>query len=110
MSVSPWTDLPPPQGALQTLGNQLGGSLCVPVSSGRRQCNPKLTLSQGAAGQLDPGRHLNQGRPHLVSGPAPAGTSLQRGFQAEHESPGVLPGGRGCRLGSATPERGSRLV
>uniref|UniRef100_A0A8C8XY62 Regulator of telomere elongation helicase 1 n=1 Tax=Panthera leo TaxID=9689 RepID=A0A8C8XY62_PANLE len=53
-----------------------------------RECDPKLTLSQGAAGQLDPGQHLNQGRPHLVSGPAPAGTSPQRGFEAEHKSPG----------------------
>uniref|UniRef100_A0A452VB14 Regulator of telomere elongation helicase 1 n=1 Tax=Ursus maritimus TaxID=29073 RepID=A0A452VB14_URSMA len=39
----------------------------------RKECDSKLTLSQGAAWQLDPGQHLNQGGPHLVSGPAPAG-------------------------------------
>jgi len=41
--------------------------------SGGKEWDSKLTLSQGAARQLDPGQHLNQGRPHLVSGPAPAG-------------------------------------
>ncbi|XP_039092874.1 LOW QUALITY PROTEIN: regulator of telomere elongation helicase 1 [Hyaena hyaena] len=40
---------------------------------GRRECDSKLILSQGAAWQLDPGQHLNQGRPHLVSGPVPTG-------------------------------------
>ncbi|XP_030874875.1 regulator of telomere elongation helicase 1 isoform X4 [Leptonychotes weddellii] len=40
---------------------------------GGKEWDSKLTLSQGAARQLDPGQHLNQGRPHLVSGPAPAG-------------------------------------
>uniref|UniRef100_A0A452VAM6 Regulator of telomere elongation helicase 1 n=1 Tax=Ursus maritimus TaxID=29073 RepID=A0A452VAM6_URSMA len=35
---------------------------------GRKECDSKLTLSQGAAWQLDPGQHLNQGGPHLVSG------------------------------------------
>lgn len=74
VSVSPWIDLPPPQGALQTLGDQLDSSSCVHVPSGGKEWDSKLTLSQGAARQLDPGQHLNQGRPHLVSGPAPAGT------------------------------------
>ncbi|XP_046923808.1 regulator of telomere elongation helicase 1 isoform X2 [Lynx rufus] len=49
------------------------GAPSAQAPRGRRECDPKLTLSQGAAGQLDPGQHLNQGRPHLVSGPAPAG-------------------------------------
>nr|XP_019608929.1 PREDICTED: regulator of telomere elongation helicase 1 isoform X1 [Rhinolophus sinicus] len=41
--------------------------------SGRRQRDSKLTLSQGAARQLDPGEHLNQGGPHLASRPPPQG-------------------------------------
>nr|XP_036862435.1 regulator of telomere elongation helicase 1 isoform X7 [Manis javanica] len=41
--------------------------------SGRRQPDAKLTLSRGAARQLDPGEHLNQGQPHLASGPHPTG-------------------------------------
>ncbi|XP_058418254.1 regulator of telomere elongation helicase 1 isoform X2 [Diceros bicornis minor] len=41
--------------------------------SGRREPDPKLTLSQGAARQLDPREHLNQGRPHLTSRPPSAG-------------------------------------
>nr|XP_025720790.1 regulator of telomere elongation helicase 1 isoform X4 [Callorhinus ursinus] len=41
--------------------------------SGEKGWDSKLTLSQGAARQLDPGQHLNQGSPHLVPGPAPAG-------------------------------------
>ncbi|XP_045650559.1 regulator of telomere elongation helicase 1 isoform X3 [Ursus americanus] len=44
----------------------------APGPSGGKECDSKLTLSQGAAWQLDPGQHLNQGGPHLVSGPAPA--------------------------------------
>ncbi|VFV33288.1 regulator of telomere elongation [Lynx pardinus] len=52
---------------------QRRGAPSAQAPRGRRECDPKLTLSQGAAGQLDPGQHLNQGRPHLVSGPAPAG-------------------------------------
>ncbi|XP_047626579.1 regulator of telomere elongation helicase 1 isoform X3 [Phacochoerus africanus] len=41
--------------------------------SGRREPDPTLTLSQAAAGQLDSSAHLNQGRPHLASGPFPKG-------------------------------------
>uniref|UniRef100_A0A8C8Y1C3 Regulator of telomere elongation helicase 1 n=1 Tax=Panthera leo TaxID=9689 RepID=A0A8C8Y1C3_PANLE len=52
---------------------QRRGAPSAQAPRGERACDPKLTLSQGAAGQLDPGQHLNQGRPHLVSGPAPAG-------------------------------------
>ncbi|XP_047708841.1 regulator of telomere elongation helicase 1 isoform X4 [Prionailurus viverrinus] len=52
---------------------QRRGAPSAQAPRGRRECDPKLTLSQGAAGQLDPGQHLNQGRPHLVCGPAPAG-------------------------------------
>uniref|UniRef100_A0ABI7WTM2 Regulator of telomere elongation helicase 1 n=1 Tax=Felis catus TaxID=9685 RepID=A0ABI7WTM2_FELCA len=52
---------------------QRRGAPSAQAPRGRRECDPKLTLSQGAAGQLDPGQHLNQGRPHLVSGPALAG-------------------------------------
>ncbi|XP_034495717.1 regulator of telomere elongation helicase 1 isoform X6 [Ailuropoda melanoleuca] len=44
----------------------------APGPSGGKECDSKLTLSQGAARQLDPGQHLNQGGPHLVSRPAPA--------------------------------------
>ncbi|XP_023375620.1 regulator of telomere elongation helicase 1 isoform X6 [Pteropus vampyrus] len=38
---------------------------------GKRELDHKLTLSQGAARQLDTGEHLNRGGPHLVSGPQP---------------------------------------
>lgn len=72
-SVFPWTALPSPREAPQTLGDQPHGSLCVCVSSGGKECDSRLTLARGAAGQLDPGQHLNQGRPHLVPRPAPAG-------------------------------------
>uniref|UniRef100_A0A8C3YH39 Regulator of telomere elongation helicase 1 n=1 Tax=Catagonus wagneri TaxID=51154 RepID=A0A8C3YH39_9CETA len=40
---------------------------------GRREPDPKLTLSPAAARQLDCSEHLNQGRPHLASGPFPKG-------------------------------------
>uniref|UniRef100_A0A8C6AI41 Regulator of telomere elongation helicase 1 n=1 Tax=Monodon monoceros TaxID=40151 RepID=A0A8C6AI41_MONMO len=46
--------------------------------SGRREPDPKLTVSQGAARQLDPRKHLNQGRPHLASGLLPAGDPSRR--------------------------------
>ncbi|XP_040315852.1 regulator of telomere elongation helicase 1 isoform X3 [Herpailurus yagouaroundi] len=52
---------------------QRRGAPSAQAPRGRRECDPKLTLSRDAAGQLDPGQHLNQGRPHLVSGLAPAG-------------------------------------
>ncbi|XP_022350036.1 regulator of telomere elongation helicase 1 isoform X2 [Enhydra lutris kenyoni] len=45
--------------------------------SGGKECDPKLTLARGA-GQLDPGQHLNQGRPHRVPRPAPAGDPSSR--------------------------------
>uniref|UniRef100_A0A8C5YP65 Regulator of telomere elongation helicase 1 n=1 Tax=Marmota marmota marmota TaxID=9994 RepID=A0A8C5YP65_MARMA len=35
------------------------------ISSGKREYEPKLTQSEGVSGQLDPGKHLNQGGPHL---------------------------------------------
>ncbi|XP_012583624.1 PREDICTED: regulator of telomere elongation helicase 1 [Condylura cristata] len=35
--------------------------------------DPRLTVSQGAAQQLDPGEHLNQGGPHLLTGPPHTG-------------------------------------
>ncbi|XP_024895594.1 regulator of telomere elongation helicase 1 isoform X7 [Pteropus alecto] len=38
---------------------------------GKRELDHKLTLSQGAARQLDTGEHLNRGGPHLVSGAQP---------------------------------------
>ncbi|XP_054433526.1 regulator of telomere elongation helicase 1 [Pteronotus mesoamericanus] len=40
---------------------------------GRREPVLKMTLSQGAARQLDPGEHLNQGSPHLASRPLTEG-------------------------------------
>ncbi|XP_032459723.1 regulator of telomere elongation helicase 1 isoform X2 [Phocoena sinus] len=46
--------------------------------SGRREPDPKLTVSQDAARQLDPREHLNQGRPHLASGLLPAGDPSRR--------------------------------
>ncbi|KAB0404236.1 hypothetical protein E2I00_016804, partial [Balaenoptera physalus] len=44
----------------------------------RRAPDPKLTVSQGAARQLDPREHLNQGWPHLASGLLPAGDPSRR--------------------------------
>ncbi|XP_070328512.1 regulator of telomere elongation helicase 1 isoform X2 [Odocoileus virginianus] len=54
-------------------------------SSGRKESDPKLTVSQDAARQLDPCEQLNQGRPHLASGPLPAGDcscTLHKGSRA----------------------------
>ncbi|XP_016057722.1 PREDICTED: regulator of telomere elongation helicase 1 isoform X2 [Miniopterus natalensis] len=57
-----------------------------------REPVPKMTLSQGAARQLDPGDHLNQGQPHLASRPVPKGDSggcLQEGCSnPQAEKPG----------------------
>ncbi|XP_047390881.1 regulator of telomere elongation helicase 1 isoform X2 [Sciurus carolinensis] len=41
--------------------------------SGKRESNPKLTLSEGMSMQLDSGEHLNQGGPHLSTRLPPAG-------------------------------------
>ncbi|KAF6089258.1 regulator of telomere elongation helicase 1 [Phyllostomus discolor] len=46
--------------------------------AGQREPVPKMTLSQGAARQLDPGEQLNQGRPHLVCRPPPEGDASSR--------------------------------
>nr|XP_051685061.1 regulator of telomere elongation helicase 1 isoform X1 [Oryctolagus cuniculus] len=51
-------------------GQQAQGAL-DPVERKGPDC--RLTLSAGAVRQLDPGQHLNQGGPHLASGPATAG-------------------------------------
>ncbi|KAF4023420.1 hypothetical protein G4228_015644 [Cervus hanglu yarkandensis] len=45
-------------------------------SSGRKESDPKLTVSQDAARRLNPCEQLNQGRPHLASGPLPAGFGM----------------------------------
>ncbi|KAM5304762.1 regulator of telomere elongation helicase 1 isoform 2-T3 [Glossophaga mutica] len=45
---------------------------------GQREPVPRMTLSQGAARQLDPGEQLNQGRPHLASRPPPEGDASSR--------------------------------
>ncbi|KAB1262394.1 Regulator of telomere elongation helicase 1 [Camelus dromedarius] len=55
-----------------SLPRRLGAQLALDPS-GRREPDPKLTLSQDAAGQLDPSEHLNQGRPHLASRPPSTG-------------------------------------
>ncbi|XP_015452420.1 regulator of telomere elongation helicase 1 isoform X4 [Pteropus alecto] len=60
----------PPDGSASSPWDQSGDS-SVPVSSGKRELDHKLTLSQGAARQLDTGEHLNRGGPHLVSGAQP---------------------------------------
>ncbi|XP_058989972.1 regulator of telomere elongation helicase 1 isoform X3 [Mustela lutreola] len=52
---------------------QRPGAPAAQTPSGGKECDSRLTLARGAAGQLDPGQHLNQGRPHLVPRPAPAG-------------------------------------
>ncbi|XP_057559905.1 regulator of telomere elongation helicase 1 isoform X2 [Hippopotamus amphibius kiboko] len=55
------------------LAQRQGAQPAPNPSLGRRESDPKLTVSQGAARQLDPCKHLNQGRPHMASGPLPAG-------------------------------------
>lgn len=40
------------------------------------ECQPKLILFEGVGRQLDPGEHLNQGRPHLSAHLLPKGTWL----------------------------------
>ncbi|KAM8774836.1 regulator of telomere elongation helicase 1 [Rhynchonycteris naso] len=59
--------------------------------SGRREPDPKITLSQGTARCMNPGEHLNQGQPHVVSRPPPEGTcSLNRlltGARSRAEDP-----------------------
>lgn len=67
----PW-DGPPPPGVGGCLEPQVPTGQLL-VSAGRREPDPTLTLSQAAAGQLDSSAHLNQGRPHLASGPFPKG-------------------------------------
>uniref|UniRef100_A0A4X1T7C4 Regulator of telomere elongation helicase 1 n=1 Tax=Sus scrofa TaxID=9823 RepID=A0A4X1T7C4_PIG len=58
---------------------QLTGRDCSSgAEHGRREPDPTLTLSQAAAGQLDSSAHLNQGRPHLASGPFPKVTSWEK--------------------------------
>ncbi|XP_070444742.1 regulator of telomere elongation helicase 1 isoform X6 [Equus przewalskii] len=79
----PEHSLPQRQGAPPALdpSGEQGPTLSGPSKSdpeGRREFDPKLTLSQGAARQLDPGEHLNQGRPHLTSRPSSAGVSSSR--------------------------------
>lgn len=71
------------------------GQLLVSVSSGRKESDPKLTVSQDAARRLNPCEQLNQGRPHLASGPLPAGTDLKR-FQVRVRSSRKTLG-RSCR-------------
>lgn len=54
-------------------------------SSERKESDPKLTVSQDAARRLNPCEQLNQGWPHLASGPLPAGDSscpLHKGSRA----------------------------
>ncbi|KAB0350275.1 hypothetical protein FD754_015132 [Muntiacus muntjak] len=63
---------PQRQGAQLTLDSS---AACLFVSSGRKESDPKLTVSQDAARRLNPCEQLNQGRPHLASGPLPAGDS-----------------------------------
>nr|XP_020016632.1 regulator of telomere elongation helicase 1 isoform X2 [Castor canadensis] len=60
-----------PTGLPPALGTVLGHG--EHVSSRSRETEPKLTLSKGVAEQLDPGEHLNQGRPHLSTRPTPPG-------------------------------------
>ncbi|XP_023482714.1 regulator of telomere elongation helicase 1 isoform X27 [Equus caballus] len=79
----PEHSLPQRQGAPPALdpSGEQGPTPSGPSKSdpeGRREFDPKLTLSQGAARQLDPGEHLNQGRPHLTSRPSSAGVSSSR--------------------------------
>ncbi|XP_057359157.1 regulator of telomere elongation helicase 1 isoform X4 [Manis pentadactyla] len=72
-ALEPSGEQGPTPGSTPDAWEPTGGSSCLRVSSGRRQTDAKLTLSRGAARQLDPGEHLNQGQPHLASGPHPTG-------------------------------------
>nr|CAI9713125.1 unnamed protein product [Rangifer tarandus platyrhynchus] len=60
------------------------------LDSRRKESDPKLTVSQDAARRLDPWEQLNQGRPHLASGPLPAGTDLKRAPGAEKQHPSTV--------------------
>ncbi|XP_055964110.1 regulator of telomere elongation helicase 1 [Sorex fumeus] len=55
---------------LEELCLQLTGRGCLPGrgASGKAAPQPTLTASQGTAGQLDLGEHLNRGGPHLAPG------------------------------------------
>nr|XP_060141777.1 regulator of telomere elongation helicase 1 isoform X10 [Globicephala melas] len=82
-SSRPEHGLPWRQGARPALdpSGEAGPAWVGPSNSdpeGRREPDPKLTVSQGAARQLDPCEHLNQGRPHLASGLLPAGDLSRR--------------------------------
>lgn len=105
----------PPQGVPGAPGASWG-TRCR-VSSGRREPVPRMTLSQAAAGHLDPGEQLNQGRPHLGPRPPPEGTwSLRRppprtrGGAETPEGRAVLGGGcsGGCE-GAWGPHCGPSL-
>ncbi|KAM9590469.1 regulator of telomere elongation helicase 1 isoform 1-T1 [Trichechus inunguis] len=50
----------------------------APGPSGRREPDPKLTVSEGAARHLDPRGHLNQGGPHLATRPPATGEPSSR--------------------------------
>ncbi|XP_048666581.1 regulator of telomere elongation helicase 1 isoform X2 [Marmota marmota marmota] len=63
-----WSPLASPVPALGTLSGPQEH-----ISSGKREYEPKLTQSEGVSGQLDPGKHLNQGGPHLSARLSPAG-------------------------------------
>ncbi|XP_058431490.1 regulator of telomere elongation helicase 1 isoform X3 [Marmota monax] len=70
----PWaacTVSPGPQCPVPALGTLSGPQ--EHISSGKREYEPKLTQSEGVSGQLDPGKHLNQGGPHLSARLSPAG-------------------------------------
>uniref|UniRef100_A0AC11CUL0 Regulator of telomere elongation helicase 1 n=1 Tax=Ovis aries TaxID=9940 RepID=A0AC11CUL0_SHEEP len=76
--------------------SQRQGAQLALDSSGRKESDPKLTVSQGATRQLDSCEQLNQGRPHLASGPLPAGDpscplhkgSRAPGAEKQHPSAG----------------------
>ncbi|XP_052040531.1 regulator of telomere elongation helicase 1 isoform X4 [Apodemus sylvaticus] len=46
-------------------GEQAQSTMDFTTEQGKREMESKLTLSEGAERQLDPGEHLNQGQPHL---------------------------------------------
>ncbi|KAM4842533.1 regulator of telomere elongation helicase 1 [Thomomys bottae] len=58
------------------------------VSSGKRNAEAKLTLSKNV--QLDPGEHLNQGRPHLFTRPPNTGHPGRRPQVRSGVEPGQL--------------------
>ncbi|XP_052040532.1 regulator of telomere elongation helicase 1 isoform X5 [Apodemus sylvaticus] len=68
-------------------GEQAQSTMDFTTEQGKREMESKLTLSEGAERQLDPGEHLNQGQPHLSAHLTSKGFSM---FVRPHHKPQFL--------------------